>query len=57
MITLVTWWVTKDVENETRRLKRQKVDAAKRGETMFQELAAEDELKKNRVVPQGIESA
>ncbi|KAI4597141.1 hypothetical protein KJ359_004652 [Pestalotiopsis sp. 9143b] len=55
--TLVTWWVTRDIEVETRRLKRQKVEAAKRGETVFQDLAAEDELRKTRAVPQGIEDA
>ncbi|ETS75197.1 hypothetical protein PFICI_13681 [Pestalotiopsis fici W106-1] len=55
--TLVTWWVTRDIEVETRRLKRQKVEAAKRGETVFQDIAAEDELRKARAVPQGIEDA
>ncbi|KAK9416442.1 putative Major facilitator superfamily (MFS) profile domain-containing protein [Seiridium unicorne] len=55
--TLITWWVTGDVEKETRRLKREKTEAAKKGERIFKELAAEDDLKKSRVVPQGIESA
>jgi nitrate/nitrite transporter NarK len=55
--TLVTWWVTRDIEVETRRLKRQKVEAAKRGETVFQDIAIEDEMRKTRAVPQGIEDA
>lgn len=38
-------------------MKREKMEAAKRGERVFKELATDDALKKSKIVSQGIESA
>lgn len=37
--TLVTWWVTRDVESQTRRVKRAKLAAAKQGKTVTDEVS------------------
>ena len=45
-VTLITWWVTRRTEAETRRLKRARVAAAKRGETILDDVV-DDDLTKN----------
>ncbi|KAK8060880.1 pantothenate transporter [Apiospora saccharicola] len=40
-MTLITWFLTRDTENETRRLKREKLAAARRGEGFVGELGDE----------------
>jgi len=35
---LTTWWVTKDVERETRHFKRARLQAAKRGEVLLDDV-------------------
>lgn len=38
LTNLTTWWVTKDVELETRRLKRARLEASKRGEVVLDDV-------------------
>ncbi|KAI1855616.1 hypothetical protein JX266_000481 [Neoarthrinium moseri] len=49
--TLITWWVTRDTERNTRKSKLAKLAAAKRGETAFEDVIDED-LRKRHSVPQ-----
>ena len=48
IITLVTWWVTRRTEAETRRLKRARVAAAARGEAILEDVV-DDDLKRRNV--------
>jgi nitrate/nitrite transporter NarK len=50
IITLITWWVTQDTERETRRLKQAKIEAAKRGETILEDVAV-DGLTRHQSAP------
>ncbi|TQN64610.1 putative transporter [Colletotrichum shisoi] len=47
IVTLVTWWVTRKTEADTRRLKRARVDAERRGLAVLDDVVDQD-LKKKR---------
>ena len=42
ILTLITWWVTRETEGNTRRLKMAKIEAGKRGETVLEDLVDND---------------
>ncbi|OKL62347.1 hypothetical protein UA08_02828 [Talaromyces atroroseus] len=42
ILTLVTWWVTRDTERDTRRLKLAKIAAERRGETILEDVVDRD---------------
>ncbi|KAJ5248583.1 hypothetical protein N7468_000034 [Penicillium chermesinum] len=42
ILTLITWWITRETESETRRLKMAKLAAAKRGETILEDVVDRD---------------
>ncbi|CAG7950335.1 unnamed protein product [Penicillium olsonii] len=46
LLTLVTWWITRETERDTRRLKLAKIAAEKRGETILEDVVDQD-LKKH----------
>lgn len=43
--TLITWWVTRATERDTRRLKQAKIEAAKRGETIMEDVVVDGLIK------------
>jgi nitrate/nitrite transporter NarK len=47
ILTLITWWVTRYTESETRRIKQAKMAAEKKGETILADVVDKD-LKPNR---------
>jgi len=47
---LTTWWVTNDVEVETRRLKRARIEAAKRGEVVLDDVDFDGKQGSNAMV-------
>ena len=49
MTTLVTWWITRDTERATRRLKLARLEAMRRGEAVLDDVVDND-LVKNRGV-------
>ncbi|KNG87188.1 putative pantothenate transporter [Aspergillus nomiae NRRL 13137] len=49
LTTLVTWWITRDTERATRRLKLARLEAMKRGEAVLDDVVDND-LAKNRDV-------
>ncbi|CAG8204537.1 unnamed protein product [Penicillium olsonii] len=46
LLTLITWWITRETERDTRRLKLAKIAAEKRGETILEDVVDQD-LKKH----------
>lgn len=46
ILTLITWWITRETESDTRRLKLAKIAAEKRGETILEDVVDQD-LKKH----------
>ncbi|CAG8176157.1 unnamed protein product [Penicillium salamii] len=46
LLTLVTWWITRETERDTRRLKLAKIAAEKRGEIILEDVVDKD-LKRN----------
>ncbi|KAI0197597.1 pantothenate transporter [Astrocystis sublimbata] len=46
--TVITWWVTQQTESDTRRLKRARITAGKRGEAILSDVVDND-LKRSRV--------
>jgi len=44
-MNLITWWVTRRTERETRVLKLERVKAGKRGETVLEDVEIEEEKK------------
>jgi hypothetical protein len=42
ILTLITWWVTRETERDTRRLKLAKMAAEKRGETILEDVVDKD---------------
>lgn len=45
LVTLVTWWVTRDTERQTREIKKARVAAAKRGESVLDDVDPNADLK------------
>lgn len=42
LLTLVTWWITRETERDTRRLKLAKIAAEKRGEIILEDVVDKD---------------
>lgn len=42
VVTLITWWVTRHTERDTRRLKRARLDASKKGMTVLEDVVDHD---------------
>lgn len=42
ILTLVTWWVTRETERDTRRLKLAKIAAEKTGKTILDDVVDHD---------------
>lgn len=45
VVTCVTWWVTRETERQTRMIKKLRVKAAKRGESVLDDVDANADLK------------
>jgi phosphatidylserine decarboxylase len=46
VMNLVTWWVTRRTERETRVLKLERVRAGKRGETVLEDVEIDEEKRR-----------
>lgn len=53
LVTLVTWWITRQTEADTRRLKRARVRAEKQGLAVLDDVVDRD-LKSNRASPETV---
>ena len=42
ILTVITWWITRETESETRRLKMAKIAAEKRGEAILEDVVDRD---------------
>ncbi|KAH0839238.1 hypothetical protein AYO21_05653 [Fonsecaea monophora] len=50
LVTLFTWWVTRETERQTRRIKKLRVKAAKRGESVLDDVDANADIKRKEEV-------
>jgi nitrate/nitrite transporter NarK len=45
LVTSFTWWITRETERQTRRIKKLRIQAAKRGETVLDDVDANADVK------------
>ncbi|GMF71979.1 unnamed protein product [Aspergillus oryzae] len=54
LTTLVTWWITRDTERATRRLKLARLEAMRRGEAVLDDVVDNDLVKNKGVERPGV---
>lgn len=54
LTTLVTWWITRDTERATRRLKLARLEAMRRGEAVLDDVVDNDLVKNRGVETPGV---
>jgi hypothetical protein len=47
VVTCITWWFTRETEWQTRRIKKMRVAAAKRGESVLDDVDANADVKRS----------